>query len=254
MANSPKAHGPMRKLGHEIAASLLELFLPASCLACGQPPVREERAVMLCRGCRNEIEPITEPLCTCCGQQFRNSGGGNHLCGLCLSDHYHFTMARALLRYTPPITKVISRFKYHGRTAALKTFRTLHEQIPVPGLIDRPDLIIPVPLHRKRLRERGFNQALLLARAFYPDHGSLIDFAVLERQRYTAPQTSLSGKARRQNLKKAFRVKNSEVVAGKRVLLIDDVFTTGTTVNECAAVLKKAGAKEVAVLTLARVD
>ncbi|MFO7606698.1 MAG: ComF family protein [Desulfurivibrionaceae bacterium] len=243
----------MFKPGHEITAALLELFFPASCLACGQPPVRDQ-AVMLCQSCLGELSPISGPLCSCCGRQFPKAGGGNHLCGLCLSDHYHFTLARALLRYTPPATTIITAFKYHGQTAGLKTFRTLHQQMVDFHLFADPNLIIPVPLHRRRLRERGFNQALLLARALYPGHGSRIDFTVLERQRYTEPQTNLSGKARRENLKNAFRVRDDKVVAGKRVLLIDDVFTTGTTVSECAAVLKKAGAEEVSVLTMARVD
>jgi ComF family protein len=92
------------------------------------------------------------------------------------------------------------------------------------------------------------------ARAFFPSQHHLIDFKVLERNRYTEPQTKLSGKKRRQNLKNAFQVNDKEVVKGKRVLLVDDVFTTGTTVNECAKVLKKAGAREVHVLTLARVE
>jgi ComF family protein len=243
----------MNKPGSEIIAALLELFLPTSCLACGQPPVRDG-GIMLCRNCRNQIEPITGPLCTCCGRRFRKARGTNHFCGLCLTGHYHFDLARSLLRYSPPITTIISRFKYHGQTAGLKSFRSLYQLLPDFKLLDRPDLIVPVPLHRQRLRERGFNQALLLARALYPDQRALIDFKVLERQRYTEPQTNLSGKARRQNLKNAFLVKDYEVVAGKRVLLVDDVFTTGTTASECAGVLKKAGAKEVLVITLAQVD
>ena len=163
-------------------------------------------------------------------------------------------MARALVRYQPPITTIISSFKYHGQTTSLKSFRTIQRQLPGLTKLNQPDLIIPVPLHLKRLQKRGFNQALLLARALYPHQHQLIDFKVLERHRYTEPQTGMSGKIRRRNLKNAFRIKDEEIVKGKRVLLIDDVFTTGTTVNECAKVLKKAGAKEVLVLTMARVD
>jgi ComF family protein len=164
-------------------------------------------------------------------------------------------VARALVRYRPPITTIISNFKYHGQTSSLKSFQAIHQQIPgLMTALGPPELIIPVPLHRQRLQERGFNQALLLARTFYPNHHHLINFLVLERHRYTEPQISMSGKMRRKNLKNAFRVTDRKVVEGKRVLLVDDVFTTGSTVNECAKVLKMAGTKEVQVLTLARVE
>lgn len=113
-------------------------------------------------------------------------------------------------------------------------------------------MIVPVPLHPSRLQERGFNQALLLAWAFFPKDQRVIS-NLLIRSRSTAPQTGFSGAARRTNLKNAFTVVKPYRLTGKKVLLVDDVFTTGTTVNECARVLKKAGAAEVMVLTLARV-
>ena len=243
----------MKILTKEIIKSLMELLLPASCLACGKPP-EQFSEIMFCRNCLSEVQILTGPLCKCCGRQFHKATGGDHLCGLCLTDHYHFDLARALVQYHPPITTIISRFKYYGQTASLKSFYTIQQQLPGLTELKQPDLIIPVPLHRKRLQQRGFNQALLLARSFYPDQRHLINFKVLERYRYTEPQTNLSGKIRRANLKKAFRVKDKKVVAGKKVVLVDDVFTTGTTVNECAKVLKRAGAKEVLVLTMARVD
>ncbi len=243
----------MKKIGREIISSLMELLFPASCLACGQPP-EQFSEIMLCRSCRAAVKLLSGPLCPCCGKSFHKNTGADHLCGLCLTGHYHFDMARALVKYSPPITTIISRFKYHGQTTSLKSFQAIQQQLPGLTELKQPDLIIPVPLHFKRLQKRGFNQALLLARAFYPDQCQLIDFKVLERHRYTEPQTGLSGKIRRQNLKNAFQVKDQEIVAEKRVLLIDDVFTTGTTVNECAKVLKRAGAREVLVLTMARVD
>lgn len=234
-------------------SSLMGLLFPPCCLACGQP-AEQDSPIMFCRSCRSEVKLLNGPLCDCCGRPFHEATGSNRLCDLCLTGHYHFNVARALLYYKPPITTIISRFKYHGQTTSLKSFRAIQQLLPGLTELNQPDLIIPVPLHPERLRKRGFNQALLLARALYPEHRRLIDFKVLERHRYTEPQTGLSGKIRRQNLKKAFRVKDEEVVKGKRVLLIDDVFTTGTTVNECAKVLKRAGAKEVQVLTMARVE
>ncbi|MDG4475500.1 ComF family protein [Thiovibrio frasassiensis] len=127
-----------------------------------------------------------------------------------------------------------------------------HCLMPQLAAVAGADWIVPVPLHPKRLRERGFNQALLLARAFFPKDRR-ITHDLLVRTRVTEPQTRFNGKARRTNLKNAFGVVKPQHIPGKKILLIDDVFTTGTTVNECARVLKKAGAADVMVLTLARV-
>lgn len=115
-------------------------------------------------------------------------------------------------------------------------------------------MIIPVPLHAKRLRERGFNQSVLIARALFSHEKKRINTSVLQRHRWTEPQATYGGKARRKNLRNAFSVRIPAQIKGKKILLIDDVFTTGTTVNECAGVLLKAGAAEVIVFTLARVD
>jgi ComF family protein len=234
-----------------IVEALLDLLFPPACISCGAGNIPDSQT-MLCQTCREELEPISGPLCTCCGIPF-TANNNDHLCGLCLTSHYHFNKARAILHYKPPLTEIISSFKYHGRLTGLKTFRALQVQSTHLAGLARPEIIIPVPLHRKRLQERGFNQALVLARTFYPEERKLIDFRTLIRQRHTNPQTGLSGKVRRQNLKNAFLVTNEEKVKGKRVVLVDDVFTTGATASECARVLKRAGAAEVNVLTLARV-
>ncbi len=114
------------------------------------------------------------------------------------------------------------------------------------------DMLVPVPLHLRRLQERGFNQSLLLARVISRVHKIPVEFNVLERIRYTQPQTQLSGSERERNMRGAFRVRKNLFPAGNNILLIDDVFTSGATVGECARVLKEAGARQVQVLTLAR--
>lgn len=114
-------------------------------------------------------------------------------------------------------------------------------------------LVVPIPLHRTRLRERGFNQSLLLAKEIGTVWGIPIDYINLQRIRPTEPQINLKGKERIRNVKGAFAVKGEKAFKGKRVLLIDDVYTTGATVSECSKVLKKARAERVDVLTLARV-
>jgi ComF family protein len=149
------------------------------------------------------------------------------------------------------MAEIIQSFKYDDNRVVLPAFAALKESLPHLRGMQEPDLILPVPLHRERLRQRGFNQALILARTFFPHLQARIETTALVRTRRTVAQTGLSGAARRKNIKGAFKAVEAKVV-GRKILLIDDVFTTGTTVNECARILCKAGAREVQVLTLAR--
>lgn len=231
--------------------ALLDLLLPSFCLACKRPlgPAPE---LLFCPDCLAGIHCITSPLCPCCGRVYLLAAGGDHHCGTCLATQRHFSRARAIFLYEEPVKEVIHRFKYQGKTACLPTFAGFARNLPLMAEMEGVDWIVPVPLHPSRLRERGFNQALLLARAFFPKDRRVTP-DLLVRLRPTEPQTSFNGAARRTNLKNAFGVVKAHRLAGKKILLVDDVFTTGTTVNECARVLKKGGAAEVMVLTLARV-
>lgn len=242
----------LNQLCKDLRTAFVELLFPSTCLNC-RCPLSPATMPMFCPECLGQIELVSGPLCLGCGRQFPKAAGGAHYCGLCLSGQYHFDRARAVAIYSEPFSQVIHRFKYQGKTHGLATFRALLELAPEAAISAPPDLILPVPLHDRKLRQRGFNQAVLLARAFFPQERRLIRTDLLVRQINTEPQTSLSGKARRQNLKNAFALREPELVLGKRIALVDDVFTTGTTVNECARVLKKAGALRVEVLTLARV-
>ena len=158
----------------------------------------------------------------------------------------------ALGLYEGTIREAIHQLKYEGKAFLAKS---------LVGLLDKGypfieyasyDLLVPVPLHRKRLRERGFNQALLLGRAFERRIGVSCTGFALKKTRWSEPQIHLSPKEREGNVKGSFAVVDPEEVRGKRVLLLDDVMTTGSTVNECARELLKAGAEEVDVFTLAR--
>jgi ComF family protein len=185
---------------------------------------------------------------------FESLADSDHLCSDCLSAEPYFTRARAICHYEGLMMEAISRFKYGGVTQLAKPLGTFLAEYQDPELsFSGIDLLIPVPLHPRRLRERGFNQSLLLARFFKKKHSIPLDFTSLQRFRLTQPQTQLSASERRKNVRGAFRVTNAEAVEEKRILLIDDVFTTGATVRECAKVLVEAGAKQVDVLTLARV-
>jgi ComF family protein len=150
------------------------------------------------------------------------------------------------------VSNAIQQFKYHRDLSIGKTLSVLAAS-HYPFFAKAYDVIIPVPLHLERLRWRGFNQALLLSRTIGATYGIVVDPFLLERNRPTAPQTQLTGKERYTNVKGAFFVSTPAQVKDKRVLLVDDVYTSGATVHECARTLTKAGALVVDVFTLARV-
>ena len=229
--------------------SFQELIFPSYCLQCDQRlPCRE--LPLLCSDCLSDISYINSPGCTCCGIPFQ--AGHNHPCGLCLKKTYAFNLARAAVHYREPVTKLIISLKFNGTLTGLATLAHLASNAPGIKDLTEPDMILPVPLHIKRLRERKFNQALTIAHACFPNNKHKINGNILLRHRSTSPQTTLSGTERRRNLTGAFSLKNPEQVKNKTILLVDDVFTTGSTVHECAKVLRKAGAKRIEVFTLAR--
>jgi ComF family protein len=232
-----------------------DICFPPACLVCntGLAGVKGRRDIFLCPACLAQVTLLHEPLCRWCGKIFPDAAGTNHLCSVCLKQGWHFTCARSVILYQGVMADAIRSFKYGDNRATLSVFAALKTSLSHLHAMLEPDLILPVPLHRERLQQRGVNQALILARTFFPDLKSRIETTALVRTRRTAPQTGLSGVARRKNIQGAFKAVN-EQVAGRKILLIDDVFTTGTTVNECARVLCKAGAREVQVLTLARAE
>jgi ComF family protein len=164
----------------------------------------------------------------------------------------YFTMARALGYYEGSLQEAIHQWKYEGKTSFNPIFgEWMAEGLNRywdPGLFD---LLIPIPLHRERLRERGFNQALLLAKELNRRTGIPYRKRVLRKKRPTIPQVNLSGAEREKGVRGSFHVIEREELEGKSVLLVDDVYTTGATVNECSKVLLAGGAARVDVLTLA---
>lgn len=218
-------------------------------------------ATYLCANCLTELITVESPLCICCGIPFKSRQGQDHYCGACIASGKNFGIARAALVYDRIITEVIHCFKYNGK---IQLARPLGELLLTAFMFfwdkDSIDIILPVPLHPGRLRRRGFNQAHLLIRS-WPDMAARgfsdlprirIERDVLIRKIPTPPQTALGRAQRAINIKNAFDVNREETIAGKRVLLIDDVYTTGATVNECGRLLLSRGAQQVDVLTLAR--
>ena len=230
-------------------AALNDLLFPPLCLGCKRR-LESSRPPLFCPHCTTKLVFIRSPLCSLCGTPFIS--GGDHLCGDCLAGHHAFDLARSLCQYRPPLSELILALKFHGQLTAITTFNTLLTRSPLVDAFAVPDIILPVPLHDSRLRERGFNQAQMIASGCFPHWKNRIALNVLIRHRSTTPQSLLSGTERRRNLRDVFSLVEPDRVAGARVLLVDDVYTTGSTVNACSKVLRKAGAERIEVFTLAR--
>ncbi len=231
-----------------LAAALLNVLFPPVCQLCED----DIKTGPLCKGCAGAFAEhlLLGPLCTLCGEPFATDSGPNHTCGDCITRRIPFSLARSVYTYKSAVLTAIHKFKYNGKTVLARPLGQLMAakaaELPVT-----PDIIVPVPLHEKRLRSRGFNQSLLLAEEISRHTDTDLDYLNLQRVLYTKPQITLKAKARERNVTGAFRLKNSGPFKGKKVLLIDDVFTTGATIRECSKILKRAGA-EVFALTLAR--
>ncbi|MFH1147386.1 MAG: ComF family protein [Pseudomonadota bacterium] len=233
-----------------LLSAFANLLFPSSCLLCRSSlPGRPN--ILFCGNCLAGMQFIRGPICSRCGRPFTADAQPEHLCSQCLSQPCHFDLARAIVLYDGPVLESIHQFKFRKKTVFAESLGRI-------GLGELPlnpaafDLLIPVPLHIRRLRERGFNQALLLLWEWAGSEEARIDFRSLVRTKWTKPQVGLNFRERRRNIKGAFAVTVPSAVGGRKILLCDDVFTTGATANECARVLKEAGAAEVSVLTLAR--
>lgn len=196
-------------------------------------------------------------MCTTCGTPFLTQDGVDHPCAACLLKAPKFRRARAIATYDAadsrdnPLKAVLQRYKYSRDVSLAPALANLLSH-RLPLSLDDYDLVIPVPLHSSRLRWRGFNQALLLARQLKPSIRARIDPFALQRVRPTRPQVELNHGDRKANVAGAFRATRTACLHERRVLLFDDVMTTGSTVNECSRELLRAGARFVDVLVLAR--
>ncbi|WP_144400148.1 ComF family protein [Geobacter pickeringii] len=231
---------------------LLDVLFPPLCHVC-RKPVPEAGELHLCPDCRGAMTPVASPCCPVCGIPFGTEGGIDHPCGDCLTAPPPFDAARGALVFAGPVQELIHRFKYGHKVHLRRPLALLAVEHLTPFVRGvAPDLIVPVPLHRVRLRERGFNQAILIGEVMARHWGAPLLRDTLRRVRPTAPQVALSAPQRRENVRGAFSVAVPERVEGRRVLLVDDVCTTGSTLAECARVLRRAGVASVAAVTVAR--
>jgi ComF family protein len=240
-------------LGH-----VLNFLYPPRCAVCGTR-LGLGAGNRVCADCIERVERLPEPLCSTCGAPLESAVGTQSRCSRCLGSPPYFATARAIARYRPSaesernsLPALIRRHKY-GLDQSLEKALAEFLGDELPDTTADCDLVIPVPLHRSRLWWRGFNQAALLAAVVARRIGAPLEVSALARIRATTPQTSQNHDARRRNVRGAFAVRHPGRVTGRRVLLVDDVMTTGATADECARVLLKAGAARVDVLTLARV-
>lgn len=229
--------------------AVADFLLPPRCFSCNAIIARDGA---LCAGCWSGIAFLAPPCCVRCGHPFDLDPGPGALCGACVQQPPAFARARAVFRYDRNSRGMVLKFKHGDRTAFAPAFAAWMARAGGELLADA-DLLVPVPLHWRRLFDRRYNQAALLAGRLAGLSGKAWHPLALQRLRNTPSQGSVSGAQRRANVRAAFRVRHPDRLAGRRILLIDDVLTTAATVDECARTALGAGATAVDVLTLARV-
>jgi ComF family protein len=232
-----------------IADGLLAVLIAPACAACDRP-LDEPTRGPVCQLCWNSIVPITPPVCDACGDpipSWRLISIEHHRCPRCRRRGTAVARARAIGEYAGSLRAIVHALKYDGRRSVA---RELASRLASCGadVLHGADCVVPVPLHRSRRRARGFNQAAEIARYLpIPIHDAL------KRVRATPSQTELPAAKRHANVRNAFRQRRRANVTGRVVVVVDDVSTTGATLNACARALLDAGARQVRALTAARV-
>ncbi len=224
---------------------MLDCILPPVCLSCHQRIVAA--AEVLCKACRESITHINEPICPKCGAE-----AITRICDHCFEVTFVFDQSRSIFRFDGAIQDLVHKVKYEGYLSPVDWFAfKAAEHLNSFSSYDDLDIVTATPLHRVRKRERGFNQSELIARKL-ADLINLPYRELIRRRSYTLSQTNLSKQEREHNLRDVFVVLHPELVKAKHILVIDDVFTTGTTVNEVSKVLKACQPRRISVLTMAR--
>jgi len=270
----------MARIASRMKNTLLNAVFPPKCLICRKlysPPNSRHSdfcfddssvlnfpmhlALLFCPECGRQFTPVESPFCTTCGLMFKSREGENHRCEVCLRRPKYFHMARAFGLYDQSLREAIHLLKYNGKLQLARPLEILlwHTLVRYWSP-EKIDLIIPAPLHMRRFRKRGFNQAYLLMR-HWPRMAAAENLSLpsekiartaLIRHRRTPHQVKMDREERQANIRNAFTVPDPHMIQDKTILLVDDVYTTGATADECARTLLKAGATRVDVLTLAQ--
>jgi len=232
----------------------LDLLLPPICLGCDARIATGDSARLVCRRCRAVLRALPSPACSRCGATLRVTGRSrDEACSECSGWPDALAAARSACLLLPPADRLVHQLKYRGWPALAEPLAERMARVALPHIMSAARVCVPVPTTAARLRERGYNQAMLLAHAFAARTGRTVVTALV-RAGSVASQTSLQPLARRANVAGAFQCVASKAAAlrGTDVLLIDDVLTTGATASACALVLQAAGARRVALITFAR--
>ncbi len=235
----------------KLCRSTLDLIFPEEgvCFYCDEyhEEVKEDH---VCIECRDKLLFINESKCPVCGKPMFQGNSSNR-CSYCINKTFYFKKAISPLEFIGPLRKTIYRYKYESKPYLYKSFGEFMLHALEKESIGTIDIIVPVPLHRARKAERGYNQAELLAKYLSEKLCIPLDNKSLIRVKATKIQNKLARHEREQNIKDAFKIKDNWVFKEKRVLLVDDIFTTGATVNECSRIMVEGGAIEVFVITIA---
>ena len=232
----------------------MEIFFPNHCLFCDKVIDKE---ALFCSICWPKLQFITDPKCKICAYPFEvelKGKAANLPCAQCLKKKPSFDKVITIFRYNKIFRKIIADLKYRDATFIAKKFSKLLKEKIAPEL-DDIDFVTVVPLHINKLKKRKFNQVILLAKnSLTKNHKIKIYNDILFRAKDTPSQVDLTSKQRKENIKRAFILnkKYKDFIKDKKILLVDDVMTTGATIESCAKVLKKTGAKKVVILTLAK--
>ena len=250
---SPSLHTNLRRAMTVVGRRALDFILPPVCLRC-RTLVSDPQS--LCAKCWGELKFLAQPLCACCGLPFPHALGEGVKCAACMQRPPVFDKARAALAYDDVSRDLILPLKHADRLEAAPIFGRWMANAAAE-LIAESDTLVPVPLHWRRLAKRRYNQAAVLAQAIANRRPHLrVDTASLQRPKASVSQGEMpSARARLKNVARPFVVSDGQrkQIQGRRILLVDDVLTTGATLNACAKALKRAGAATVSAVTLARV-
>ena len=226
---------------------VLEILFPGRCPLCRRVLMGKEKYV--CADCRGKVPFIKDPYCLRCGRPIRDES--EEYCPQCRKGIWHFDEGRCALRYEGALRDALLDMKFRNHREYIPFFAAAMAKRNRDFLERRKfDMIVPVPLHPRKKAERGFDQCALIGRELSAQTGIPLRCDILKRVRYTNPQKTLNARERSINLEGAFALNEGTLPPGARVLLIDDILTTGATLNECSRVLKKGGAGEVGFLAL----
>lgn len=238
----------------KIIQDINSLFFPSRCLVCGEPLTDN---IKLCFECSSKIKAVTKPYCIVCGYPL-SFGDNNHFldeyeCGDCKIHKKWYSAASAAVHYNDQARALVHKFKFDGFTN-LSVFlgSIILQKYLYDERLGNEDIIIPVPLHISRFRERGFNQAELIARQLTKYTSIPTETDILKRIKKTEPQYEMTLEERQKNLLNAFKVMDKNKLKNRNVLVVDDIFTTGSTAYEVSKTLIKGGAEKINFLTVCR--